>query len=295
MSRRENRVSITHFLNGVGVALEGLETIAERRCRKYHLSLFRHSELGKVLVLDGDIQHVEAWSALYHETLVHLAASFVPVVKSVAILGGGSLFAALEVLKYTSAQRVLMFDHDPFVLETMAEFYPHARACMLDDRLEIQNRDAYLALERHQGEFDLVVNDAADLLTIDRNKTGRGAFAKMARSLTTKGACADVIHRHVFEQRHVRRTIRKLRTFRSAFSLIFIPEYHGVLHLLSIWGKQTCLISQTAKNPINREQRKWLSVPSSSPCVYFDPRFISYYLYLPPYFRKATRLRGKVV
>jgi spermidine synthase len=193
MPTKKNRVSLTHFLKGVGVSLEGLELLAKRRSRKYLLSLYRHPQLGKVLVLDGEIQHVEAWSALYHEILVHLSASFVPALKDVLVLGGGSLFAAFEVLKYQSVDQVVMLDHDPEVIETIADFYPHARLCLKDPRLIILNKDAYIDLFDLRAQFDMVINDAADLLTVKGPRHRPNLFLQLADVVRPKGVCADVI------------------------------------------------------------------------------------------------------
>jgi spermidine synthase len=293
MPSKKNRVSLTHFLDGVGISLEGLELLTELRSRKYLLSLYRHPHLGKVLVLDGEIQHVEAWSALYHEILIHLSASFVPVLKNVAVFGGGSLFAAFEALKYMSVEEVVMLDHDPGVFETIAKFYPHARMCLNDPRLRILEKNAYVEVLDQRGKFDLVINDAADLLAVKASSPKTNIFSLMARALRPKGVCADVIQRHVFERRHVSKTLVKLRALRHALSLVFLPEYHGVLHLLTIWGKKSSFINQQARKPINREQLNWLREPRKSPCVYYAPRFLPYYLYLPRYLSKAAQARRR--
>lgn len=290
MHRRKRK--ITHFVGGIGVSLGQLTLITTRRTAFGEIALFRHPELGKVFVLNGEIQHVEAWSPLYHEPLVHLPASFVREVKDVLILGGGTLYAASEALKYASVKRVVLLDHDPRVSETVVQHYDHAQVCLNDRRFSILHEDAYSTLGRFRNQFDLVINDGIDLLatkTSDRKReVGFNVFSAMTAALKPNGVCADVVYRHLFERQKTLCTLRRLKPrTRVALSLVLLPEYHGVLHVLSVWGGASSSVTQTQKQPKNKEQASWKRSPQSSPCVYYDPRFLSYYLYLPRYLRTA--------
>jgi spermidine synthase len=291
---------ITHFFQGIGVSLGRLTPIACRRGTFGRINIFRHPELGKVFVLNDEIQHVEAWAPLYHEPLVHLSAAFVREVKSVMILGGGTLYAASEVLKYRSVERVVVFDHDPQVSQTAAEFYSHAIACLNDSRFTLVHEDAYSSVARFQNQFDLIINDGADLISTQSPKRqGRcrsNMFFIMTQALKPTGVCADVIYRHVFERQRILRTAEQLQQgTRHALSLVFLPEYHGILHLLSIWGGGASSVTQTLDRPKNKEQLRWVKKPAISPCVYYDPRFLRYYLYLPRYLSSALEVKKRAV
>jgi len=56
--------AITHFFKGIGVSLAPRTQITQHRGSLDRNSLFRHPELGKVFVLNGEIQHVEALASL---------------------------------------------------------------------------------------------------------------------------------------------------------------------------------------------------------------------------------------
>lgn len=244
--------------------------------------VFRHSELGHILEINGEIQHVEAWAPLYHEPLVHLAAAFVPKIASVLVLGGGSFFAAAEILKYKSVRQVVMIDHDHRLLREMIALYPHAAKSVEDQRLIILRGDVIKRLSTLTERFDLIVNDAIDLTSVKH----RNMFKLLANLLKPTGVCSDVVYRHVFERKRITRTVETLHdNFHSVFSLICVPEYPGILHLLTIWGRNP-RINQSLKHPINREQRRWMNSHKPNECVYFDPKFLSYYLHLPKYLRQ---------
>jgi spermidine synthase len=286
--RNQKKRKIIHFFNGIGVSLGRLTSVAQCHGKFGEIRLFSHPELGKVFVLGNEIQHVEAWAPLYHEPLVHLPASFVEEVKNILILGGGTLFAASEALKYKSVKRLTVVDHDPQVTNTVARHYPHAKMCLYDKRFTLVEGDAYTILPQLGHNFDLVINDGADLLSAKSlsglTKHSSNVFSAMQKAVNPAGVCSDVVYRHVFEQKRTVRTLNLLKQHAHvALSLVFLPEYHGVLHVLFIWGGISSVVRQTAIRPTNTEQLRWIRNPSHSPCRYYDPRFLQYYFYLPRY------------
>ena len=292
MHKKKRR--ITHFFKGIGIALEGLTTVASRRGLHGEVAIFRHPELGKVFVLNGEIQHVEAWAALYHEPLVHLPTAFVRKPRDVLILGGGTLYAAAEALKYDSIRRVVLVDHDPAVTETVAEHYEHARACFRDQRFTVLHENAYAFVTNQREQFDLLINDGADLLAVKPGQTiaKSNMFSAMTRAIRPSGVCSDVIYRHLFDRRKTLQTLGRLRRRgRVALSLVFLPEYHGVLHVLCTWGRKSSCVAQSLDSPRNEQQLNWIRNPKSSPCVYYDPRFLHYYLHLPRYLKAALAVK----
>ena len=259
----------------VSLHLSDLTVVREADTKYARAVLYEHPVLGRVLALNGEVQHVEKWAPLYHEPLVHLPISFIEAPRSVLLLGGGSLFAAQELLRYRSIKRLLMLDRDRELVNLMVDTYQHAKVVTADSRLEIRNIEAFGALGDLKESFDLVVNDSVDLL-----KTSEDSFSSMARCLTPTGLCSDVIYRHVLETENVRASIAAVSKFDRTIALIFVPEYPGVLHALLIWGKSAAL-NQSASTTLNREQRSWAENPETNPCQYYDPRFLRYYLHLP--------------
>lgn len=267
----------------LSLKLRGLRPIESIQSDLHHIELYQHELLGKVLVIDREIQHVEHWAPLYHDPLVHLAASFVPCIRNVLILGGGSLFAAHEVLKYNSVVRVMMVDHDQAVLELVCRHYPHAARARDDPRLHIRYDNIEGGLIGLEEKFDLVLNDAVDLL-----EPHFGAF-NPSRFMSSEGVFSDVIYRHALCKEYTKRTIARLAKHANyVMSLIFVPEYPGILHFLTISGCSK-RISQEARSSQNQEQLAWCTEPSANPCSYFDPRFLAYYLYLSPLTRAVIQ------
>ena len=268
----------------VSIELSELTVLTRLTTKQHRVVVYRHPHLGRVLVLNGEIQHVEAWAPLYHEPLVHLPVAYIEKPRSALLIGGGSFFAARELLRYRTIERVTMVDYDPRLLDVMTRVYAHAVEVRNDPRLELRTVDAFSAITRMAERFDLVINDSVDLFRTQ----GPGVFSKMARLLGPKGVCSDLVYRHIFEDRFLRRTICLLTSkFHTVMALVCVPEYPGILHLLTLWGWNSRL-NQKLRRTLNREQREWASVPESNPCEYFDPRFLNYYLYLPRHLRRRV-------
>ncbi|MCR8560417.1 hypothetical protein KXD93_22375 [Mucilaginibacter sp. BJC16-A38] len=274
--------------SNVSLHLNNLSLLEDVSSINYeHIQFFNHETLGKVLLLDGELQHIEAWAPLYHETVVHLPCAFIKEVSDVLILGGGDFFAAKEILKYSTVKKVTMVDFDQAVVDLMVRHYTHAKDVLCDPRFELKINDAFVELNNTTQKFDLIINDAVDLANhpgIDN----KGIFQLLSKYLKKDGVCADLIYRHIFEKDTTNKTIALINEngLKSAFSLVTVPEYPGILHLLAIWGLNEN-INQSLGTAINLDQQEWIK-NSKKTCEYFDPRFLSFYLYLPPYLKRIT-------
>jgi spermidine synthase len=268
------------------IRLRGLKLVEQRTSPLQQVRLFQHNDLGHVLVIDDELQHVEAWQALYHEPLVHLPASFIPRLRNALVLGGGDLFAARELLKYKSVLSVTLVEHDSNVLELMRDHYPHAETVLNDPRVTVQIADARTVLQFAKAKYDLIVNDCFDL-SKEKSDTGKSAYSALTNLLTDNGICTDVIYRHIFEKRTLHNSLKQLATFeRLVLSLIIVPEYPGVLHIQTLWGRNLHL-SQGSRNSINETHRKFMVSKNNISFEFYDPFHRAFFLYVPPYVRRA--------
>ncbi len=141
-----------------------------------HVRVLETEELGRMLVLDGNIQCAEADEAAYHELIVHpglcRAGAGTGRKKNVLIIGGGDGGAAREALRHEDVGRVDLVDIDPEVTRAARELLPgiwrspRGGALHEDTRLQIRNEDGLRFLEEAaevpaEG-YDLIVVDATD-------------------------------------------------------------------------------------------------------------------------------------
>lgn len=271
----------------VSLYLSELELIDQETSVNYNkIQLFQHKSLGRVFTLDGEIQHIEAWTPLYHETIVHLPAAFIRKIERVLILGGGCFFTAMEILKYDSVKEVIMIDYDEKVIELIKRNYDHAKNVLKDKRFKLQIDDALNGIKKINGTFDFVINDSVDLLQYSKERK-INAYKVFSNMINKGGICSDLIYRHIFEKKTMNRTLSNFKKdkIKTAFSLVTVPEYPGVLHLLSLWGYSQ-RINQKLSFPLNKIQQDWIR-RKKIPCEYYNPSFLSFYLYLPSYLKRT--------
>lgn len=268
------------------VRLKGLKVIKSTQSAKQKIEIYVHPVLGKCLVLNGELHHVEAWQSLYHEPLVHLPTSFIPKIKNALVLGGGCLFAAREILKYRGIDRIDLIEYDNTVIDTMRKHYAHATSILNDKRFNLIIADARCVFRNWNEQYDLIINDCFDLSleNIDKKIT---AYEALENLLSPEGLCSDVVYRHIFEKKTVRDSLRALtQCRRTTFSLIAIPEYPGILHLLTIWGRNRYL-KQDSRMVRNKIQRRYMVSGKGIEFDFYDPRHRSFYLFLPPYLKRS--------
>jgi len=264
----------------VSLYLSDLSPICDFESIRQRIALYEHPLLGKVLILNGEIHHIENYQHLYHEPLVHLPLAFIEEPKNCLIIGGGSLFAAFEVLKYPTIEKVVLCDFDHTVLDLMINTYEHAQKVKTDSRFHYVEEDALLFIDSITDKFDLVINDCFNLAEIS---TSVSMYDKLSSLCTSHGVCADVIYRHIFDKVTSQKSLQLLNAKTNlALSLTVIPEYPGILHILTIWGKNPN-ISQSQTKTINLFQ---LDESNKHNFKVFVPDHIPYYLYLPPYIKE---------
>lgn len=272
----------------VSLYLSDLEILEKLSTKQQQIILCKHPFLGIVLIINGEVQHIEKYQCPYHELLVHLPASFIQNPRKALIIGGGSLFAAYEILKYPSIESVILCDHDAKVLEIMKKYYIHARCVMSDPRFQFIESDGLEFIKHCNDKYDLIINDCFNLLNISVEKHFP-IYLKLKQLLTPSGLCSDIIYRHIFDGEITNDSIKEIKKYSDiVLSLVTIPEYPGILHIETIWGNNINL-SQTCKHVIN-EYQKAIIKGESNPFDFFSPDNLPFYLYIPPYIKNKITI-----
>lgn len=268
----------------VSLYLSDLELLENIRTRQQKIVLYKHPFLGMVLIINGEIQHIENYQCPYHELLVHLPASFIKSPQNALVIGGGSLFAAYEILKYPSIENVTLCDHDSKVLELMAKYYSHAKQVRNNPKFKFVEEDGIKYIENCHDKYDLIINDCFNLLSISMEKR-IPIYLKLKELLTPFGVCSDIIYRHIFDGEITKNSIKEIKKYSNiALALVTVPEYPGILHIETIWGNSPYL-SQKCKHVINEYQNQ-ITKGENNPFQFFSPNNLPFYLYIPPYIKK---------
>lgn len=267
----------------ISLYLDELEILEDITTAKQKVKIYKHPFLGLVLTINDEIQHIEKYQCIYHEMLVHLPISFCAAPKTALIIGGGSLFAAHEILKYPSIENVFLCDHDHSILDLMEKYYFHAKMVREDLRFHFIEYDGIAYIRNTPEKYDIIINDCFNLLH-ESQKNDFSLYEKMSNILTDEGICADIIYRHIFDRNITHDSIQKIKGSQNiALSLVTVPEYPGILHIETIWGKNPN-ISQHCKETHNLFQKQCIK-KEVLPFCFFSPQNIPFYFYLPPYIK----------
>lgn len=270
----------------VSLFLDNLSTIENFKSKKQSIKLLYHDWLGKILIINNEIQHIENYQPFYHEFLVHLPISIIPNIKTAFIIGGGSLFAAFEILKYSSVEKLILCDHDHEVLDLMKQYYKHAELVFADPRFHFIEQDANIFLSEHTNKYDLVVNDCFNL-SHQSNLYNNSYYSILSNLNTDDGVCSDIIYRHIFDKQTTIDTLELLEKEKPyKTSLIAVPEYPGILHLQTIWGKSPTL-GKNINVPRNKIQQDFLNgLENAIAYQVYSPKFLPFYFHIPPYLKE---------
>ncbi len=135
--------------------------------------------LGRILVLDGNIQCAETDEAGYHEMIVHtglcrIGASSPRGGRKVLVIGGGDGGAAREALRHPDVVQVDLVDIDQAVIDACRDYMPRVwhhpdrtRKIEDDPRFSIHIRDGLEYLKERGAmaeadKYDLIVVDGSD-------------------------------------------------------------------------------------------------------------------------------------
>lgn len=275
-----------HFYENdfVSLYLSDLKKIEELNSPKQKLTMYIHPQLGYVFTINDEIQHIEKYQTLYHDMLVHLPMSFICKPQDALIIGGGSLFAAYEILKYPTIKTLTLCDHDHNVLEFMTKYYPHAYKVMNSPKFKLIEKDGIDFIGNLDKKYDIIINDCFNLSQASKYNN-LNLFHLLSDALSEFGVCCDIIYRHIFDRKTTVDTLKELCTYQNtAFSLVAVPEYPGILHLETMWGNNKNLYQKQTQ--VFNEYQKEIISRNVEPFNYYNPQYLPYYLYLPPYITK---------
>jgi len=145
-----------------GLAIRIDRVLLETQTAFQHLVVAEAGRLGRVLLLDGDIQVTEFDESGYHEMLAHVPLLTHPDPRRVLIVGGGDGGALREVLKHPGVEQVDLCEIDEAVIDASTRYLP-ALSCAFDDpRASVHIADGIQYVGDHPDSWDVILVDSSD-------------------------------------------------------------------------------------------------------------------------------------
>lgn len=170
-----------------GLALRIDRVLVEKKTAHQHLVVADAGPLGRVLILDGNIQVAEFDEAGYHEMLAHVPLLTHPLPRNVLIVGGGDGGTLREVLKHPDVERVELCEIDEQVIEMSRRFLPQLSKGLDDSRVCVHIADATDFVGKNPGSWDLILVDSSDPIGPAEGIFGETFYRKLKRALRPGG------------------------------------------------------------------------------------------------------------
>ncbi|HME18675.1 MAG TPA: hypothetical protein VKF15_02935 [Nitrososphaerales archaeon] len=127
------------------------------RSKYQKIDIIDNDAYGRMLLLDGNVQHASYDSRIFNEALCGPAKR--NGVSRVVVLGGGSGQAAMSLLESPRTGQVTVVEIDKMVVESCKKYIKGAERAFKDPRVRIVIGDAFKYLRTAEGEFDAAVID----------------------------------------------------------------------------------------------------------------------------------------
>lgn len=149
--------------SGSAFSLRTERKLAEVQSPFQHIEIYKTTDFGNLMVIDGVIMLTTRDNFLYHEMLSHPVLFTHPDPRNVVIIGGGDCGTLREVLKHRSVQRVTQIDIDEQVTRMAEQFFPELCVSNQDPRATLLFADGIQYMrDAAPQSVDVVIVDSTD-------------------------------------------------------------------------------------------------------------------------------------
>jgi len=233
---RDRQHMYEHLNGDFGFFIRSSKLLGARKTRFQELEVHESPQFGKLFRLDGCFMTSEKEEFVYHECMIHPAATAHPAPKKALIIGGGDGGAAEELLKHPSVERVTLVELDGEVIETAKRHFGAVHRGVFDHpRLELIVDDGMKFLAETAERFDLIVLDLPDPIGPASALYEEPFFRHCRRALASGGAVTLHIGPPWSKPERVRQHAERLA---NVFPIVrpftvYVPLY-GTLYAMAV-------------------------------------------------------------
>jgi len=148
---------------GCAFSLHIEETLHEEQTPFQHIAIYKTTQFGNLMAIDGFIMLSDRDNFIYHEMMTHPILFTHPNPQQVAIIGGGDCGSLRETLKHTAIQQVIQIDIDERVTRLAEQYFPSLCESNHDPRAKLKFEDGIQWMaNRPENSLDVVIVDSTD-------------------------------------------------------------------------------------------------------------------------------------
>lgn len=238
------------------------------------LEVLETEELGRVMVLDGNIQVTEADEFIYHEMIAHIPLSTHPRPREVLVIGGGDGGTAREALKHEGVS-IDLVEIDPSVVEASKKYLPQMGKALENPRVNVIITDGIKYMENCKKKYDVVIVDSSDPIGPAVGLFGEPFYRHVHRILNQDGILIAQTESPSFNQDLLAGVNHTLKTI---FPLVRVCLTCIPCYLAGFW---TFTVASKRHDPLGEVR----GVEPGYGCRYYTPEIHKASFVLPPFIK----------
>ena len=243
------------------------------------LTIFKNSELGKVLLLDDVVMLTEKDEFTYHEMIVHPTLCAHPDPARVLVIGGGDGGTMREVVKHPEVRQAVLCEIDPQVIEYSRKYIPFT-ACGFDSpKAHVHVGDGLEYVRNNPAAFDVIIVDSTDPVGIAEGLFQIPFYKECIGALDTGGIFVQQTESPFFD---FDRWLGIFTGLRGTFSKVFPYGAAVPMYLSGYW---TFAFASNTRDPWSEfSAERANALPEIG---YYSPKIQQSAFHLPAFAEKA--------
>lgn len=245
--------------------------------------VFKSTDYGNVLVLDGVVQATERDEFAYQEMITHVALNNHPNPKRVLVIGGGDGGVLREIVKHDCVEEAILVEIDECVVKVSKLYLPDMSKGFDHPRVQVQIRDGFEYLRSIRNEFDVIITDSSDPDGPAEQLFEKSYFEMMEQALTEKGVYIMQASENVWLKLNV------LKHLKTACKEVFpsVEYTHACVPTYTSGQLGLMVCSKDPQNNLKLPTRSWDPEIEKSINKYYNRELHEASFHLPTFARKV--------
>ena len=155
------------YFPGQGFMLKVEKILYCSKSKFQDILVFKSTNFGNVLVLDGIIQVTERDEFAYQEMISHIPLFAHPNPQRVLVIGGGDGGVLREIIKHDNVKEAILVEIDDMVIQLSKKYLPNMSKSYENEKVKVVLDDGFKYLkEIHDNKddmkFDIIITDSSD-------------------------------------------------------------------------------------------------------------------------------------